>query len=104
MTARMLATVGMVLFVALPAFAADQGRQSPKQCAEPAQGPIVSQSTQQAQSQPAATTPVRAQVGKKAFDFDTNAYHQGKFKNVKLSDYKGKWVVLCFYPGDFTFV
>jgi peroxiredoxin len=29
---------------------------------------------------------------------------QGGFKNVKLSDYKGKWVVLCFYPGDFTFV
>ena len=25
-------------------------------------------------------------------------------KNVKLSDYIGKWVVLCFYPGDFTFV
>ena len=47
MTARMLATVGVVLFVALPAFAADQGRQSPEQCVEPAQGPIVSQSTQQ---------------------------------------------------------
>jgi alkyl hydroperoxide reductase subunit AhpC len=26
------------------------------------------------------------------------------FKPVKLSDYKGKWIVLCFYPGDFTFV
>jgi peroxiredoxin (alkyl hydroperoxide reductase subunit C) len=26
------------------------------------------------------------------------------FKNIKLSDYRGKWVVLCFYPGDFTFV
>ncbi|MBP9865435.1 MAG: peroxiredoxin [Candidatus Omnitrophica bacterium] len=28
----------------------------------------------------------------------------GSFKNVKLSDYKGKWVVLFFYPLDFTFV
>jgi alkyl hydroperoxide reductase subunit AhpC len=28
----------------------------------------------------------------------------GGFKNIKLSDYRGKWVVLCFYPGDFTFV
>ena len=27
-----------------------------------------------------------------------------KVKNVKLSDYKGQWVVVCFYPGDFTFV
>ena len=43
-------------------------------------------------------------VGKKAPDFSAPAYHKGKFINVKLSDYLGKWVVLCFYPGDFTFV
>ena len=43
-------------------------------------------------------------VGKKAPDFTAPAYHQGKFINVKLSDYLGKWVVVCFYPGDFTFV
>jgi len=24
--------------------------------------------------------------------------------DLKLSDFKGKWVMLCFYPGDFTFV
>src|SRR5580704_13203911 len=28
----------------------------------------------------------------------------GDFKDVSLSDYKGKWVVLFFYPLDFTFV
>jgi alkyl hydroperoxide reductase subunit AhpC len=43
-------------------------------------------------------------VGHKAPDFTAPAYHQGKFINIKLSDYLGKWVVLCFYPGDFTFV
>lgn len=43
-------------------------------------------------------------VGQKAPDFTAPAYQQGKFINVKLSDYLGKWVVLCFYPGDFTFV
>ena len=43
-------------------------------------------------------------VGKKAPDFTAPAYKDGKFINVKLSDYLGKWVVLCFYPGDFTFV
>jgi hypothetical protein len=40
----------------------------------------------------------------KAPDFSAPAYHQGKFTSVKLSEYLGKWVVLCFYPGDFTFV
>ena len=43
-------------------------------------------------------------VGGKAPDFEAPAYAGGKFKNVKLSDYLGKWVLLCFYPGDFTFV
>ena len=47
---------------------------------------------------------VLARVGRPAPDFEVNAYVDGGFKNVKLSDYKGKWVVLCFYPGDFTFV
>ncbi|HHY10945.1 MAG TPA: redoxin domain-containing protein [Firmicutes bacterium] len=44
------------------------------------------------------------QVGKPAPDFTAPAFYQDKFVEVKLSDYKGKWVMLCFYPGDFTFV
>ena len=44
------------------------------------------------------------QIGKKAPDFTAPAYFNGTFTSVKLSDYLGKWVVLCFYPGDFTFV
>lgn len=44
------------------------------------------------------------QVGKKAPDFTAPGYQKGKFINVSLSDYLGKWVLLCFYPGDFTFV
>ena len=43
-------------------------------------------------------------VGKPAPDFTAAAYIDGKFANVSLSEYKGKWVLLCFYPGDFTFV
>ena len=43
-------------------------------------------------------------VGQKAPDFEAPAYQDGKFGQVKLSDYLGKWVILCFYPGDFTFV
>jgi peroxiredoxin (alkyl hydroperoxide reductase subunit C) len=43
-------------------------------------------------------------VGKPAPDFETKAYIDGEIKPVKLSDYKGQWVMLYFYPGDFTFV
>lgn len=43
-------------------------------------------------------------VGQKAPDFTAPAYHKGNFTSVKLSDFAGKWVMLCFYPGDFTFV
>ncbi len=43
-------------------------------------------------------------VGQKAPEFVAPAYYQGKFTTVKLSDYSGKWLLLCFYPGDFTFV
>ena len=42
--------------------------------------------------------------GKKAPDFEAPAYHKGQFTNIKLSDHQGKWRLLCFYPGDFTFV
>ena len=45
-----------------------------------------------------------AKVGKKAPDFEAPAYYKGEFTTVKLSDFFGKWVLLCFYPGDFTFV
>jgi len=45
-----------------------------------------------------------ARVGKPAPDFEASAYVDGAFRNIKLSDYKGQWVTLCFYPGDFTFV
>ncbi len=44
------------------------------------------------------------QVGKKAPDFAAPGYQNGKFVNINLSEYLGKWVLLCFYPGDFTFV
>ena len=43
-------------------------------------------------------------VGQKAPDFSAIAVIDQEFKNISLSDYKGKWVVLFFYPLDFTFV
>jgi hypothetical protein len=43
-------------------------------------------------------------AGKPAPDFTAAGYYDGKFMNFNLSEYLGKWVLLCFYPGDFTFV
>lgn len=43
-------------------------------------------------------------VGKAAPIFSAPAFLDGKFVNVGLEEFKGKWVYLCFYPGDFTFV
>ncbi|MBN2162554.1 MAG: redoxin domain-containing protein [Pontiellaceae bacterium] len=43
-------------------------------------------------------------VGQEVPNFTMGVYHQDEIKEVKLSDYKGKWVVLVFYPADFTFV
>ena len=45
-----------------------------------------------------------ARVGQKAPEFTAPSYYKGGFTPVKLSDFVGKWVLVCFYPGDFTFV
>ena len=45
-----------------------------------------------------------ARVGQKAPDFNAPAYHKGEFTNIHLSEHLGSWILLCFYPGDFTFV
>ena len=43
-------------------------------------------------------------IGKKAPGFSAEVYHEDDIKRISLSDYKGKWVVLFFYPADFTFI
>ena len=43
-------------------------------------------------------------IGKPAPAFELEAVHNGQFKTVKSCDYKGKWLVVFFYPLDFTFV
>src|SRR5215467_2721510 len=53
-----------------------------------------------------ATSYESAQVGKPAPNFEIPSTRNIQKLNepVKLSDYRGKWVVLLFYPLDFTFV
>ncbi|HTS03373.1 MAG TPA: peroxiredoxin [Thermoanaerobaculia bacterium] len=43
-------------------------------------------------------------VGRQAPEFALEGVLNGRFATYRLSDYKGKWVVLFFYPLDFTFV
>ncbi len=43
-------------------------------------------------------------IGAKAPDWQADAYHNDEEKKIKLSDYQGKWLVMMFYPADFTFV
>ncbi len=43
-------------------------------------------------------------VGQVAPDFTATAVHHQEFKTIRLSDYRGRYVVLFFYPLDFTFV
>ena len=76
-------------------------------CVQPAAGPLTTEPAPAEEASPAKEEPSMAiaHVGKKAPDFEASAYIAGEgFKNVKLSDHHGQWVVLCFYPGDFTFV
>ena len=76
-------------------------------CTQSARGPLVTPAASEAVS---STEPMKevaqmlARVGKTAPDFEAMAYHEGTFKLIKLSEFRGKWTLVCFYPGDFTFV
>lgn len=44
------------------------------------------------------------QIGETIPDFELDAYHNDNLVKIKLADYRGKWLILLFYPADFTFV
>lgn len=46
----------------------------------------------------------QVKVGEAVPDFEFEAYHDGEIKTMSLSKLRGKWIVLVFYPADFTFV
>lgn len=76
-------------------------------CARPTGGPVgeaAEETAPKGESTPIKEAAPMIKVGKKAPDFVAPAYHQGRFVSVRLSEHLGKWVLLCFYPGDFTFV
>ncbi len=75
-------------------------------CARPTGGPVGESPKNVEKSEQHTHTEIQTmiKVGRKAPDFAAPGYHNGEFTTVNLSDYLGKWVLLCFYPGDFTFV
>lgn len=76
-------------------------------CVKPARGPLLETppGTKESDAIPMEAAPMMVRVGHEAIDFEANAFVAKEgFKPIKLSDYKGQWIVLCFYPGDFTFV
>jgi peroxiredoxin (alkyl hydroperoxide reductase subunit C) len=79
----------------------------PKGCAR-VSGAVLGEPAPAAQHEEGSSaerrTVMAARVGQKAPDFSAPAYHKGAFTSVQLSDHLGKWILLCFYPGDFTFV
>ena len=44
------------------------------------------------------------QIGDKVPHFKAKAYYRGTTHEIEVSQYQGQWVVLFFYPADFTFV
>jgi len=43
-------------------------------------------------------------INQKAPEFNVQAFHENDIKKINLNGYRGKWVILVFYPADFTFV
>ncbi len=77
-------------------------------CSRPTASGAVEEPPQSEETEPSSVVKKERNmisVGEKAPDFVAPGYQKGAFLDgVKLSDYAGKWVLLCFYPGDFTFV
>jgi hypothetical protein len=74
-------------------------------CARPTGGLVGQEESAEQREEKQPEKEVRMiQLGKAVPDFTAPAYHKGEFTSVRLSDFLGKWVLLCLYPGDFTFV
>ncbi len=80
------AAVFSAALVAFTLFACGKTPAQPAQSAAPSQG---------------AQKPL---VGSALPALEMDAFHKGALRKVRLADFRGKWLVIMFYPGDFTFV
>jgi len=82
------------------------GKELKVSCAKPTGTTVdVKKTEQEKETQaPQREEKIMVSAGRKAPGFTAPAFHEGTFTQIDLSDYLGKWILLCFYPGDFTFV
>ncbi|MFZ6036168.1 MAG: peroxiredoxin [Patescibacteria group bacterium] len=43
-------------------------------------------------------------IGREIPDFELESFYKNDFHKIRLSEYRGRWLVMLFYPADFTFV
>lgn len=92
----LLGVLTVSLFSGSPLLSQVLGPCGTSEADKPAQAPVV------AASSTVAPLPL---PGQKAPNFELDALFLGDVvKKVKLSDFDGKWRLVCFYPADFTFV
>ena len=77
-------------------------------CKRPSGGPVEKMAPEVSQHEVVSAEEDKQMIrlGQPAPDFSAPGYLDGKFVEARLSEYygEGKWALLCFYPGDFTFV
>ena len=93
--------LGLIYLLAPASHAQVLGPCGTKQAQKPAAAVSPAPSGQAPAVAPIARLPL---PGEQAPNFELAAVVGKKVKNIKLSDYDGKWRVVCFYPADFTFV
>lgn len=91
----------MTSLLATPSLAQVLGPCGSKDANKPAQAAVTTTTTASAAIPAFTRVPL---PGEQAPNFELPAVVGKKIKKIKLSDYDGKWRVVCFYPADFTFV
>ena len=96
-----VAAAAVSLLAAGPAAAQVLGPCGTKDANKPAKASVTSSASATANIPSFTRVPL---PGEQAPNFKLPAVVGKKIKKIKLSDYDGKWRVVCFYPADFTFV
>ena len=78
----------------------------------PCTGDTKAEAVTSGEADPPGSSPAVAEMvihpvplpGQQAIDFELQAVVGNDIKSIKLSDYQGKWRIVCFFPAAFTFV
>ena len=77
------------------------GEQLKISCARPVSGPVIEEMQEGKEGKISGKEIKVDAYRKKGSRFYSSCIPNGSFVNIKLSDCIWKWVILCFYPGDF---